>query len=335
MQDTDPLPDSGNVLAISPTEAPLRARASNRKWAAAIIISCLLHAVVAAAFLMSPAGRSDSEDAEQSEGGNQAGRKVAGSALDENPAAVNVTLVPAPQEPRRQPAKPTKPVSPTASPEPRDNVVKQPSEPAHEAARQPPKPLPEAVKTPMANPDIQVPATPHLDDKAVAVTTEPPAQPAVQAQRPEMPVAVQKQPPVPHPRPTQAAAPAAPAKADEKSGTADGQVQSEQAASTGSKRKEASNASEDSYRGEVFRRLGSVNRTLPPSLQLTARNNAVVAFVIGTKGEIDELRILESSGSAKFDQAALAIVRKAAPFAPIPPQAGRQSLEFEVVIGPF
>jgi len=47
------------------------------------------------------------------------------------------------------------------------------------------------------------------------------------------------------------------------------------------------------------------------------------------------LRVLESSGSAAFDEAALGIVRKAAPFPPIPAQATSPTLEFEVGIGPF
>ncbi len=115
----------------------------------------------------------------------------------------------------------------------------------------------------------------------------------------------------------------------------DGQDRLALAASKGKRQKDAGSAAEDSYRGDVFRKLGSINRTLPPSLQLTARNNAAVVFVVDRNGDIDELRILESSGSAAFDQAALGIVRKAAPFPPIPPQAESPSLEFEVGIGPF
>ena len=73
---------------------------------------------------------------------------------------------------------------------------------------------------------------------------------------------------------------------------------------------------------------------MPPSVQLTARNNAVVTFVIGSRGGIDDLRILQSSGSANFDQVVLGIVRKAAPFPPIPPKVGN-SLVFTGAIGPF
>lgn len=177
--------------------------------------------------------------------------------------------------------------------------------------------------------------TPRADSQSVEAQPKTPEQPTTQAQTVEVPVAVPERPPVPTARPTRPASPAAAGGADQKSGTADGKDRAALAASTGKNSKETGNATQDSYRGDVFRKLGSVNRTLPPSLQLTARNNAIVAFVVGSKGTIDELRILESSGSAAFDKAALGIVRKAAPFPPIPAQANRPSLEFEVDIGPF
>ena len=75
-------------------------------------------------------------------------------------------------------------------------------------------------------------------------------------------------------------------------------------------------------------------RQVPPSVQATARNNTVVTFVIGSRGNIDELRVLESSGSTSFDQLVLGFVRKAAPFPPIPSKVGNR-LEFTGAIGPF
>ncbi|WP_363279482.1 TonB family protein [Mesorhizobium sp.] len=152
---------------------------------------------------------------------------------------------------------------------------------------------------------------PRSYDQTVDRKAETPAEPTVQAESTEAPVAVPERPPIPRARPTPAAVPSK--TADEKRGAADGEDRSAQAASKGKRQKEAGTAAEDNYRGDVFRKLGSVNRTLPPSLQLAARNNAVVTFVIGKKGNINELRILETSGSAAFDQAALGIVRKAAP----------------------
>ncbi|WP_348629750.1 TonB family protein [Mesorhizobium sp. M7A.F.Ca.US.011.01.1.1] len=323
MQDISPLPEASAELAIEPTE-PLalpRPSAWNRKWTAAIVVSCLLHAAVAAAFLISPTGISSFQDAEQPEGSEQSGTNVVGSALDKDPTAINVALVPNPQPAKPQPATPPKPTPPT-----------EPSQPAKDAAK-PLKPLPEPAKQQTVTPDILVAGAPRPDDQSVAPKAETPAQPIVQAESAEVPVAVPEQPPIPSARPTSAAAPSK--TADEKRGTANGEDRSAQAASKGKRQKEAGTAAEDNYRGDVFRKLGSVNRTLPPSLQLAARNNAVVTFVIGRKGNINELRILETSGSAAFDQAALGIVRKAAPFPPIPPQAARANLEFETEIGPF
>jgi protein TonB len=323
MQDINPLPDASAELAIEPTE-PLalpRPSAWNRKWTAAIVVSCLLHAAVAAAFLISPSGTSSLEDAMQSEGSDQSGTNVVGSALDKDPAAINVALVPNPQPAKPQPATPPKPSPPM-----------EPSQPAEQAAKPPLMPLPEPVRQQTVTPDILVAGAPRVDDQSVAPKSETPAQPTVQAESAEVPVAVPEQPPIPSARPIPAAAPSK--AADEKRGTADGQDRLAQAASKGKKQKEAGSAAEDSYRGDVIRKLSRVNRAVPPSVQLTARNNAVVTFVIGSRGGIDELRILQSSGSPDFDQVVLGIVRKAAPFPPIPPKVG-DSLVFTGAIGPF
>ncbi|KAA3449392.1 energy transducer TonB [Mesorhizobium sp. SARCC-RB16n] len=337
MQKPSPLPDAGDQLAIVPAEplAQMRPPAGNGKWVTAIAISGLLHAAVAAAFLISPARTFDSRETEQSEGGDHTGDKVAGSALDKDPTAINVRLVPnqPPVNPRQ--AEAVRAAPPTEPSQPVRKTATQDREPVRDAVKQASQPSREPAKQPVVTPDILATARSRPDDQSVAARSETPAQPSVQAETVEMPVAVPDQPPIPYARPTPAAVPAIAEAGDKRSGTADGQDRPAQAASKGKRQKEAGSAAEGSYRGDVFRKLGSVNRTLPPSLQLAARNNAVVAFVIGRKGDMDQLRILESSGSATFDEAALGIVRKAAPFPPIPPQAGTPSLEFEVGIGPF
>nr|WP_027061550.1 TonB family protein [Mesorhizobium loti] len=332
MQEISPLPDAGSELAIAPAErlAPARPSAWSGKWTAAIVISCVLHAAVAAAFLISTAGRSDLQDTMQSEGSDQTGDKVAGSALDKDPAAINVTLVQKPEPAKPEPAKAARPEQPTKPSQPVQEAVQHTLTP--EQAKPLPKPLPEAVKQPAVTPDILVAATPRPDDQSVAAKAETPAQPSAQAEAIEMPVAAPEQPPIPSARPTPAAVPSK--AVDEKRGTADGQDRLAQAASKGKKQEEPGSAAEDSYRGDVIRKLSRVNRAVPPSLQLTARNNAVVTFVISSRGGIDDLRILESSGSQTFDQIVLGIVRKAAPFPPIPPKIG-SSLEFTGAIGPF
>jgi protein TonB len=336
MQEISPLPDAGSELAIALAErlAPAQSSAGGGKWTAAIVISCVLHAAVAAAFLISPAGRSAFQDTMQSEGSDQTGDKVAGSALDKDPAAVNVRLVPNPQPTKPQQPRAARPAPSTKPSQSVKEAVKQPSEPAQEAVKQPPKPLPDPVKQPSVTPDILVAAAPRPDDQSVTAKAETPVQPTVPTENIEMPVTVPDQPPIPSARPTPAAAPATASEPDEKRGTANGQDQLAQAASKGKKQKEAGSDAEDSYRGDVIRKLSRVNRAVPPSLQLTARNNAVVTFVISSKGSIDDLRILQSSGSPNFDQIVLGIVRKAAPFPPIPPKIG-SSLEFTGAIGPF
>lgn len=322
MRDISPLPEPGAELAIVPTEplAPPRPSAWNRRWTAAIIVSCLLHAAVAAGFLISPSGTFDSQDAMRSEGSDQSGDKVVGSALDQDPAAVNVKLVPNPRPTKSEPSKAARPTTPT-----------EPSQPVQETAKQPVEPLSAPVKQPSVTPDILVATAPRTDDKSIVAKTETLAQPTVQAE----PAVVPEQQAIPSARPTPAAAPPSTSQADEKRGTANGQDRLAQAASKGKKQKEAGSAAEDNYRGDVFRKLSRVNRGVPRSVQLAARNNAVVTFIIGSRGGIDDLRIVQSSGSPNFDKVALGIVRKAAPFPPIPPQAVSKSLAFEAEIGPF
>ncbi|TPM31569.1 TonB family protein, partial [Mesorhizobium sp. B2-3-4] len=315
MQEPSPLIDASSDLAIAPAE-PIGLTpppAGKGRWPAAIVVSCLLHAGVAAALLISlPKGASDLPDTAQSQGSDQAGDKVAGSALDREPQAMNVTLVPNPQPAKPAPARlapsPQPPPARQAAIPPEKSV--EPSQPVREAATPPsPKPASQASSTP----DILVTDAPRDDNQSIAAKSEEPAQPEVQPETPET-VAAIAQPPVPSPRPSPPAAAAS--EADDKRGTADGQIRSAQTASKGKKQKEVGSATEDSYRGDVIRKLSRVNRAVPPAVQLTALNNAVVTFVIGSRGGIDDLRILQSSGSPNFDQVVLGIVRKAAPFPP-------------------
>ncbi|TIW31186.1 MAG: TonB family protein, partial [Mesorhizobium sp.] len=272
----------------------------------------ILHGAAAAFFLISPSSTFKSPDSEQSEGSDQSGDMVAGSALDRDPVAINVTLEPKPARP--EPAKPVRPAPPT-----------QPSEPTREAAAQPPAVSPE----PAGRPDVLVAGSPRPDDQSVVASTESPA-------THETPVVVPDQPPIPSARPTPSAPSPTARETDNKRGTAEGQDRLAQAASKGKKQKEAgSEAAEYNYRGDVIRKLSRVNRAVPPSVQLTAVNNAVVTFVIGSGGGIDDLRILQTSGSSSFDQVALGIVRNAAPFPPIPSRIASRSLVFEAEIGPF
>ncbi|UVK47652.1 TonB family protein [Mesorhizobium sp. AR07] len=326
MQEINPLPNAGAELAITPTEPLAQPRPSvwNRKWTAAIVVSCLLHAAVAAAFLISPSGTFDSQDAMQSEGSDQSGTNVVGSALDRDPAAINVALVPNPQPTKPEPAKAARPTPPT-----------QPSQPAPEATKPPPKPLPEPVKQPAVTPDILVASAPRSDGQSVAPKAEMPAQPTVQAESAEAPVAVPEQPPIPSVRPTPAAAPATASEAFEKRGTADGHEIKAAIASKGRKQTDAGNAAASRYSGEVASKLARANRRISKTAQTKARNNALVAFEVLANGNIGDLQLARSSGSPELDRFALDLVRQQAPFPPIPPETGLLSWRFKAPVGPF
>nr|WP_027051398.1 energy transducer TonB [Mesorhizobium erdmanii] len=326
MRAISPLPEVSAVLAIAPAEPLAQARpaAWNGKWAAAIVISCLLHAAVAAAFLISPSGTFVSSDAMQSEGRDRAGANVVGSALDRDPAAIDVALVPNPQPTKTMPEKPARPASPT-----------EPPQPVQEATKQPPKPLPEPVKQPAATPDILVAGTPRPDNQSVAANTEMPPRPTAQSEDTDAPAAIPEQPPIPSARPSPAAAPATASAPYEKRGTADGHEINAAIASKGGKQKDAGNAAASRYSGEVAGRLARANRRVSKSAQTTARNNAMVAFVVLANGSISNLQLAKSSGSPELDQFALDLVRKQAPFPPIPPETGLSSWRFKAPIGPF
>jgi len=330
MQDISPPPDAGSDLAIVLAE-PLeqtRPSAGDRKWTVAIVASCLLHAAAAAAFLIAPAGTFDSSNAIQSEGADQSGANVVGSALDgQAPDAVDVTLV---ADPR--PAKPeaARPVTPTEPAQP----VKQPATP---------EPAPEPAKQATPAPDTLATSTPRRDDQSVAPKAEEPAPATVQTQSIQAPTPA-KEPSVDLParqpattaRPSGSAGLGGTSQTSDSRGAADGEERDQaEISSKGKKQAAAGNAMESRYSGEVQKRLAKANRRVSKAVQEKARNNARVVFVVMADGSISDLQLAESSGSAELDQFALKLVRQQAPFPPIPPETGRSSWVFRARIGPF
>jgi protein TonB len=60
-----------------------------------------------------------------------------------------------------------------------------------------------------------------------------------------------------------------------------------------------------------------------------------VSFVVRSDGDVSSVRLVRSSGSPDLDKTAVAIIRRAAPFPPIPPEADRATWAFTLPIGPF
>ena len=86
----------------------------------------------------------------------------------------------------------------------------------------------------------------------------------------------------------------------------------------------AGTATASTYPGLVMRRIAGAGRP-----EGRARGAAVVAFSISPGGGLSAISIARSSGTAAFDQAALAVVRNAAPF-PRPPAGARRSFSIRI-----
>lgn len=82
--------------------------------------------------------------------------------------------------------------------------------------------------------------------------------------------------------------------------------------------KAAGNAAISNYPGKVMRRISRLRR---PNVRATG--NARVSFQIASNGALASVTLAQSSGSRELDQAALGLVRKAAPFPAPPPGAQR------------
>ncbi len=318
MQDIDPLPDTDSEPAIPPAEPLAQQSAADRKWPVAIIASGLLHAAVAAAFFIAPADMFESTDAIQAQGTDRSGADVTGNVLENQPSgAVNVTLVADPRPPEPETAQPA---PPTEAPQPDTN---QPT----------PQRAPEAIRQAAAAPEILATDSPRLDDQTVAASSEPAASPSPAPGADASP-AEAAQPPIPSTKPDAAAG--SPRPIATLGATTDGnEADDGKIASKGGKQTATGNALESRYSGEIQKKLARANRRVSKSVQAKARNNARVVFIVAADGSISDLQLAESSGSPELDEFALTLVRKQAPFPPIPPETGRSSWLFKARIGPF
>jgi protein TonB len=120
--------------------------------------------------------------------------------------------------------------------------------------------------------------------------------------------------------------------ADAKRGVAEGKADGRAASSNNNAQtaSAAGNAAVSNYPGKVVAKLRRALRY--PSEARSRRLNGVVQvrFVVGGSGDVGSVGLAASSGSPVLDKAALATVKRAAPFPPIPEGAGRSSWTFTV-----
>lgn len=98
------------------------------------------------------------------------------------------------------------------------------------------------------------------------------------------------------------------------------------AGSRGKSSRAAGRAKLASYLGRVKSKIRRQNRGAKAS------GVSVVAFSIAGSGSVVSVRLKKSSGNLTLDKAAVRMVRRAAPFGPIPPDVGRRRLSLSVPI---
>ncbi|MCH2094275.1 MAG: TonB family protein [Rhodobacteraceae bacterium] len=113
-------------------------------------------------------------------------------------------------------------------------------------------------------------------------------------------------------------------------GAVDGTLDSQDVSKSNTSAKKLSsskpgNASASNYKGLVHAKIARAGR---PSVRVSKA--AVVTFTISASGAVSGISVAQSSGNARFDREARAIVRRAAPFPPRPPGAASR---FRVRIG--
>jgi protein TonB len=119
--------------------------------------------------------------------------------------------------------------------------------------------------------------------------------------------------------------------ADQRKGRAEGSEGGLKAvASRGRAASAEGDAAVSNYPGKIVRRLRRALRYPAGAGNRRLHGVAQVRFVVSSGGAVGAVRLVASSGSTLLDKAALEAVRRAAPFPPIPAEAGRSSWPFTV-----
>ena len=227
---------------------------------------------------------------------------------------------PTPLAPQQaEPLETLQPKAPAATPTPEATPVAPPAVTASETPVLPPV-------TPPATPTETASAPP-----TETLTAEPEETPAPRlSQRPQRrdperaAEAAQKAKPKPAPKPKQTARGNA-----KRNNTQGAQATQNAGKSTqsGARKKAAApsgNAAASNYPGQVMSRIARAGKP-----RVRSRGTAVIAFSVGGGGQLASARVAQSSGSSALDQAALGIIRKAAPF-PRPPAGAQRNFSIRI-----
>ncbi len=152
------------------------------------------------------------------------------------------------------------------------------------------------------------------------------AEPAPDMTRSPRPIA-RPDKPEPRPKPKAQPAPRGNAQHTQRAGSATGSDASS-ATRAGTPRaggSEQGNAAVSNYPGKVMRRLSRASRP-----RVGVRGEVLITFTIAGNGGLAGTSVARSSGSPRLDNAALQVVRRAAPF-PRPPRGAQRSFSVRIV----
>lgn len=223
-------------------------------------------------------------------------------------------------------------------------------EPILPAAPEPETPQP-VEEPPVAQP-VEPPSAPLLTASSQTTTEEaaPASEPAPVDKPTELPIsppppdktepapaAVEPAKPVTPPQKVET--PKEPKKAKKPKAVAagnGGKSEADTAAASASTKK--ASAKDGSGSATVTKYPGLIQRKLRKALRFpkgagSARGEVQVRFVVAASGSVSGIEIVASSGHAVLDQEAIATVKRAAPFPPIPAEANRGSWTFTMPLG--
>jgi periplasmic protein TonB len=225
---------------------------------------------------------------------------------------------------------------PPVDPEPVEPVKAQAVQP--EPVVEPvPTPMPELTQQMTPTPTVMAALTPMPAAPTAPVTAQAPKVETITAEPPETEAPLQSQRPKektpevvkkkPKKKPVKKVEKRGNAKRDNTKGADAGQNKDAKATTTGQTQKAASqagNAAVSNYPGQVMRRISRVGKP-----RVKSKGEAVIAFTISASGGLGGVSVARSSGSAALDQAALSLIRKAAPF-PKPPAGARRNYTIKI-----
>lgn len=313
-------------LAVVPEGATITLRSHWRALlATTAVLSVMLHGVVVAAFMSlstTPAQRTDmpSVEVEMVEAEAEPPPAAAAAASEAQPVETKPVETP-PEPPQAMAEAEIAPPPMEDIPLPPD-LTPPPVEVA--AAPEPPRPpepqveRPVVIEPPPEVPTLSAELTPPPPPPPVV---QRPTPPAVQPRRetPPRPV-VRRQEPREQPPRERVARPAPPRPQSPPSTASEGRGVGERATPRTS-------SPPPTYLAQVMAQL---HRAKPASAGQTGR--AVVRFSILRSGAAGTVSLASSSGSSVIDQAALAMVRRAAPFPPLPTEYGPATMPLTVPV---